>query len=284
MAAVLLTTITYGTGIEIEIYGEEVEGGVKLSVVSTGTDQNYDINGLFLDTGASGGALTYVGDRSNNMNGSDSADGTKFDGWDYAQALGSVGGNDTNWTSGSTFFSGLTLADLDGAEIGLRITSASVPGGGLKLSEIAHVPEDEPDHFPVWGSPDISHVTLYWRATETLDDSKPKPEGDGWFTVKFDYDFSDPEFSAYYTNDLDDNLDGLLDFLVERGLIQDSDKANLVGVAIKGGRSGEVWYDLDDDPLDQDSATDDIPDYPIENKELDVAYTWQATTDTWVLS
>lgn len=137
----LITTITYN-GIEIEIYAEEVVGGVKFTIDSTGLDQNYDINGLFIDVGNNGGLLTYFGSKADNLNGADSGDGTKFDGWDAGAALGSIGGNDTNFTDGTVTISGITLSQLDGAEIGLRLTSVADPtsGGSLKLAEIAELP------------------------------------------------------------------------------------------------------------------------------------------------
>ena len=48
-----------------------------------------DLNGFFIDIGNDGGAISKIAG-GNNMNGSD-ADGDKLDGFDFAQALGSVG-------------------------------------------------------------------------------------------------------------------------------------------------------------------------------------------------
>jgi hypothetical protein len=171
--------------------------------------------------------------------------------------------------------------------IGVRATSTSTEGGSIKW--VNEGPDEAPpptdDHFPAWDAPAISHITLYWRDDSVLVDDAPnasKGGPDGWFTVKFNYNFDDPEFPL--TNDLDNDLEALLNFLVGRGDITEAHKANLVGVAVKGGQSGEVWYDLDNDPNDTDTPPGDIPDYPIVSNEVDQAYDWNATTDNWVLA
>ncbi|SCY49936.1 von Willebrand factor type A domain-containing protein, partial [Legionella israelensis DSM 19235] len=129
---------------------------------------------------------------------------------------------------------------------------------------------DPPDNFEPWQSPDISHITLYWRQADDghLEDTRGNgKDPDGWFTVKIDNYRGSP--------DLDDEIGRILDFLVSEEVIEESDKDSLVGVAIKGGQQ-ELWYDYDtanSDP-NSDSHPNDIPDFPIEKNELDMTYAW----------
>ncbi|QDP72987.1 VWA domain-containing protein [Legionella israelensis] len=129
---------------------------------------------------------------------------------------------------------------------------------------------DPPDNFEPWQSPDISHITLYWRQADDghLEDTRGNgKDPDGWFTVKIDNYRGSP--------DLDDEIGRILDFLVSEEVIEESDKDNLVGVAIKGGQQ-ELWYDYDtanSDP-NSDPYPNDIPDFPIEKNELDMTYAW----------
>ncbi|QBR83915.1 VWA domain-containing protein [Legionella israelensis] len=129
---------------------------------------------------------------------------------------------------------------------------------------------DPPDNFEPWQSPDISHITLYWRQADDghLEDTRGNgKDPDGWFTVKIDNYRGSP--------DLDDEIGRILDFLVSEEVIEESDKDSLVGVAIKGGQQ-ELWYNYDtanSDP-NSDSHPNDIPDFPIEKNELDMTYAW----------
>jgi hypothetical protein len=271
------------SGVKFEIYAEEVNGQVVFTIKHI--SGNADIQGFFVDLGNDGGTMTSVGSKSNNMNGS-SNDGTKLDGWDYGTALGTVGGSDADYTTPGTeksfTIAGITsLAQLEGAQLGIRATSTGADGeGSLKLADVVELPPPPPeDNFEEWGSPDISHVTLYWHDDAVLADTKPKTV-DGWFTVKFDYAFGDPEFADVYTNDLDDNLDAFLDFLVAQGKITEAHRELLVGVAIKGGQD-EKWYSLDGDP-EPDPVPGDIPNFPIENNEVDLAYQWDGANNNWV--
>jgi hypothetical protein len=130
--------------------------------------------GVFLDTGSSGGTINWIGTKSNNMNGSD-CDGNQLDGFDYAAVLGSVGGNDADYVYGIVSFAGLTLADLDGAQIGIRATSlGETRDGSLKLTSVFrndNPPQD--DGFPTWPQ-DISNVVLYFNTT-SFSDGVDKP-------------------------------------------------------------------------------------------------------------
>ena len=237
--ATLITTITYNN-IAVQVYAEDVIGGVQFTLVSTGSDTSYDINGLFIDLGDNGGALTWVGTKSNNLNGADSGDGTQFNGFDNAAALGSVGGSDANYIGGTFTINGITLPQLDEAEIGLRMTSVADPAssGSLKLSEIAELPDEPPpvDNFPVWPQ-DISHVDFYMDQ-----------DGDGDLDV-----YVRVNTDSIVNDDLDSWYDTALNFIKSADLTGDSvggDLANatVLGVAIEGGLETKQFFALDDDP------------------------------------
>jgi hypothetical protein len=49
--------------------------------------------------------------------------GGNNDGYDHGAVLGRVGGRDADWTNGCVTISGISLADLVGADAGLRATS-----------------------------------------------------------------------------------------------------------------------------------------------------------------
>lgn len=106
-----------------------------------------DLNGFYLDLDNDGGAIRRL-DGGNNMNGSDS-DGDKLDGFDFAQVIGTVGGNDADTTSGTVTVSmsdlGITsLAELANAEVGIRATSVGEDReGSLKLAGTGEVCKDD---------------------------------------------------------------------------------------------------------------------------------------------
>lgn len=112
-----------------------------------------DLNGFYVDLDNDGGSIRKL-EGGNNMNGSDS-DGDKLDGFDWAAIIGTVGGNDADTTSGSVTVSmaelGITsLADLDGAEIGIRATSVGEDReDSLKLADTGTYCEPEEPEEPV---------------------------------------------------------------------------------------------------------------------------------------
>jgi hypothetical protein len=164
MAGVLIASFSY-EGVIVKIYAEQVGSDVKLTIDSTGSTATFDLNGLFIDYGNDGGSMTSVGSKANNMNGADSQDGTKFDGFDAGYVLGSIGGNDANVMSTQVTLAGKTLADLQGAEIGLRMQGVStLDGGSLKLGEVANIPSGgngaNTNDFPVVDN--ISFVDFYF--------------------------------------------------------------------------------------------------------------------------
>lgn len=200
-----------------------------------------DLNGFFIDIGNDGGDISKLSG-GNNMKGSDS-DGDRLDGFDFAEEIGTVGGNDEDTTSGTLTFTmaelGISsLAELADAEIGIRATSVGEDReGSLKLADTGtYCPVEPPsdDDFPEWGQ-DISHVVFVFN--QTVGDTS----GDGYYTIKVDYTDA---LVAAQGNDLDDYID---DFLF--ALINDDTNvpflepdADLMGVVIKGGLQTTEYY------------------------------------------
>jgi hypothetical protein len=147
------------------------DGSVTLTYALDEASVQADLQGMFIDFGNDGGAMTSVGSKSNNMNGSDT-DGDKLNGFDMGTVLGTVGGSDADNTAGSWTISAADLAKwgIDGleelatAEIGIRATSVGDNrDGSVKLANTGEFcPGDDggDDHFPGWSKPSISHVTF----------------------------------------------------------------------------------------------------------------------------
>lgn len=267
MALVLISTIEdSANGIILEVWAEDNgSGGVNFEIKSVGTNTaDYDLNGFFVDVGDDGGTLTSIGGKANNMIGS-SADGTKLDGFDYGAALGSVGGNDTDWNSGTFTIDGLNFEDLDGAQLGLRLTSVGPSGTSLKLVGDAEIPDEPPEesNFPELDK-DISNVVLYFQTTEG--DVKPSPDGDGYYTVKID------NVAEEASDDFDDWLADVQTYLIAND--PNVADAELVGVAIKYGSEqsggGTEFYAMDNDP-DIDTAPAGTT-FPLPGNEVDKTY------------
>lgn len=221
----------------IEIYGSESGGIVELTVkLSDDWDPNYniDLNGLFLDHKEGGNAKTIVdGEKANNLNGLTDDNGNAIL-WDWSESLGStVGGSDGNTsnTTGKAYFTG-SLADLDGATVGLRATSTGFDSAGsLKLAGEIVVPDEPPvvlNDFPTWAQ-DISHVVLYF------DQAKGDTTGDGYYTVKLD------NWPASGDDDLDNSIDDIVDWLIANDPSIDAG-SDLLGVVIKGGNEPTQYF------------------------------------------
>jgi hypothetical protein len=257
MAMVQIATIEDGaSGIKLEVWAEDNgAGGVNFEIKSVGTNTaDYDLNRFFVDVGNDGGLIQ-------DMKGS-AADGTKLDGFDYAKDLGSGGGNDANWTEGSFTIGGLTFAQLDGAQIGLRLTSVGADGeGSLKLVGDAEIPDGSggTDHFPDLDK-DISNIVLYFDTT--AGDTKPQPDGDGYYTVKVD---SVPEGAS---DDLDDWLADVQAYLVEND-VNVGANTDLLGVAIKYGTTTE-YYAMDDNPEPDPAPAGTV--FPLPGDHVDQTY------------
>jgi hypothetical protein len=260
MSQVNISTIEdVASGIKLEIWAaDNGSGGVTFEIRSVGSNTtDYDLNGFFIDVGNDGGTITSVGTKSNNMNGS-SADGIKLDGFDYASALGSVGGKDANWTSGTFTIDGLSFADLDGAQIGLRLTSVGAEGGSLKLVGDAEIPDEPVDNFPELDK-DISNIVLYFDTTSG--DVKPDG-GDGYYTVKID------NVAEAASDDLDTWIADVQAFLVAQDPNVSTD-TELLGVAIKYGTTTEYYA------MDGETTPDPAPEgttFPLPGNQVDQTY------------
>lgn len=202
-----------------------------------------DLNGFFLDIGEEGGSDFRVeGERANNMLGANN------DGYDYAVGLGSIGGNDADYRSGSIVIEGISLADLVGADAGLRATSYGQDGEGSLKLVADYTPPDEPpgDDFPPWGQ-DISNVILVFDTK--AGDTKPAPDGDGYYTVKIDT-WDDANVAP--SNDLDDSIDAILAYLIANDPNVDAD-TELLGAIIKGGTEATNFYAFGENNTDPDT-------------------------------
>lgn len=235
-------------GVVVKVFAVEVDGGVKFTFETELADgYRIDLNGFFLDIGGDGGSVRHVdGQRANNMNGGNN------NGYDHAVGLGSVGGKDADWTSGSVIIPGITLADLEGADAGLRATSYGLDGeGSLKLTADYTPPEEPPpeDHFPLWGQ-DISNVILVFKQDDG--DTRPRPDGDGYYTVKID------EWPNAADDDLDNSIADILAWLVVNDPHVDAD-SDLLGVIIKGGVQDTNFYAYGDNNTNG-TAPDPVPD------------------------
>jgi hypothetical protein len=124
-----------------------------------------------------------------------------------------------------------------GEDFALGVRATSVNGGGsIKFADTDPVYDDKDDStgqggdFPEWEQ-DVSNIILVFDQTEG--DVKPKPEVDGYYTVKIDgWDGS---------NDLDDDIGAILAYLVEKDPNIDAD-SDLLGVIIKGGTQDTNFY------------------------------------------
>lgn len=243
------------TVLEVKVFAAEAtqdgQTGLSFTFETTLADgYRVDLNGFFLDIGGDGGSRTQVnGANANNMLGGNN------DGYDYAVGLGSVGGNDADFTSGSRFIAGLSLDDLVGADAGLRATSFGLDGqGSLKLvTDYTPPPPPPGDDFPPWAQ-DISNVILVFGTTDG--DLKPKPDGDGYYTVKID------EWPGPADDDLDNSIDDILAWLVAKDPNVDAD-TELLGAIIKGGQQDTNFYAFGDNNT---NGTD--PDEPPEGLAL----------------
>lgn len=248
----LISTIPLPDGGVLSVYAEQIGADVVLTIKAEGVPEGYnlDLNGVFLDYEAGGSnKLSVDGEKANALTGT-SYDGSKIL-WDVAESLGStVGGSDgitTNLEATATL-KGLTLADIDGALIGIRATSTGLDSeGSLKLvGEVVVPPVGPPpcdgDSFPVWGQ-DISHVVLYFDTTEG------DTNGDGYYTVKID------DWDVTSENDLNAKIDDIVAWLVENDPYIHADTV-LLGAHIKGGKeelNPTTYFDIDCDPDDVDA-------------------------------
>ena len=234
-----------GGGVIVDVTAAlDADGNVVISYALADDSAPADILGVYFDWGNDGGPITGLGG-GNNMNGS-SSDGTALDGFDYAVKTGNAGLKDGATTSG-TFtipLSKLGPVMVDGvvdlqllaeSQIGIRATSTGWDQeGSVKLAALGEVcePPPPPDDFPTWAQ-DISNVIFVFN--QTLGDTKPKPDGDGYYTVKID------EWPGPADDDLDNSIDQILNYLVANDP-NISAGFDLLGVIIKGGIQPTNFY------------------------------------------
>lgn len=234
------------TGVTVNVWAQEVGGDVVLrfEIVREPGFENFriDLNGFFIDFGGDGGTVSQVGSRANNMNGGNN------NGYDVGFVLGSVGGRDADYESGTITLAGRTLAALEGADAGLRATSFGPAGeGSLKLvADYTPPPPSPRDDFPMWGQ-DISNVVLVFNTTEgdvnpvVRERGAVLSQGDGFYTVKID------NWPDSANDDLDNSIAGILAWLeandpVFQGGADNEAESLLLGVIIKGGIQDTNFY------------------------------------------
>jgi hypothetical protein len=287
MAGTATWTFTAGD-VEVKVVATIVGGEVVFNFeVVKGTA---DLNGAFFDWMGDGGSVKNVeGEKANNMNGSDS-DGNKILGFDEAVKLGSVGGNDKDYTEGEVKFD---LADIienlnlgpnatdaevlqalaENTIIGIRATSVGEDReGSLKMTATGDYDpgngDDCTDHFPDLER-DISYVNFVFKLNDDASDDAEALDrnGDGYVTVKIEI----PE--GYDATDCANNLDSwykdALAAIYEEYPVLETD-ATEVGAFIKGGNNlfeagANVWSHGSDNNIayfayDDDPGNDPLPD------------------------
>ncbi len=101
--------------------------------------------------------------------------------------------------------------------------------------------------FPTWGQ-DISHFTLVFD--QTLGDTKPRTEGDGYYTVKIDVD-------GAFNDDMDVSIASILATLATKDANVTAE-SDLLGLVIKGGLQTTQYYAYGDHNTNGDAA-DELP-------------------------
>ena len=218
-----------------------LENGVVTAKIDSEIDM--DVNALFWgDDDGTGDFEGYTKkDSSLNMNGEGSLyegeDGVEKVMWDGSDKISSPGSQDVGYIEAGgekPFALSMTPEEFNNlVYFGIRATSVGEDGeDSLKLvgkPEDCKPPEEE-DYFPKWEQ-DVSNAILVFDQTEG--DTKPKPDVDGYYTVKIDnWDGS---------NDLDDEIDDVLAWLIENDPNIDGD-SELLGVIIKGGQQDTNFY------------------------------------------
>lgn len=287
----LIGSVADGSGLLINVYGEEVDGGVHLTVkVMEGVA---DLRGFFMDVGDStegvsvdgvasrdvkigDESVTSVGSRDNNMNGT----GETFD---VGVEIGTAGIGKDDVSQASFTIDGVTLEDLDGLTFGVRATSVGEErDDAVKLlGEFDTVPEPQPEDPPVEPPADPSSE----KPTEVpADTPTPTPSIGGNFpqltdditsiVLVYETAAGDQNGDGYYTAKVDnvswvveDDLDlWLVDATnyLEANDPNVQDDTVLAGVAITHGGTTD-YYAMDGDPgADAAPATDLTPETSVE--------------------
>lgn len=286
----LIGTVADGNGLLIHVYGEEVEGGVSMTVkVMEGVA---DLRGFFMDVGDSvdgvsvdgvasqdvkigDESVTTVGTRDNNMNGT----GETFD---VGVEIGTSGYGRDDVSQANFTLEGATLEQLDGLTFGVRATSVGEDrDGGVKLLGEFDIPEPQPEEPPVEPPADPSNETPTEPPAETpvptpsiggnfpqmpdditsivlfYDTPSGDLNGDGYYAAKVD------NVSWVVEDDLDLWLIDATNYLQANDANVDDDTA-LLGVAITHGGTTE-YYAMDSNPgVDAAPTSDLTPDTSVE--------------------
>jgi hypothetical protein len=149
-AGMLIGTVTDGNGLLVHVYGEQLDGGVQMTVKIM--DGVADLRGFYMDVGDSVAgvsvegfarqdvaigdeAVTSVGAKDNNMNGT----GETFD---VGVEIGTAGYKKDDISEASFTLHGVTLDQLDGLTFGIRATSVGEDrDGAVKLLGEFDIPE-----------------------------------------------------------------------------------------------------------------------------------------------
>lgn len=279
VAGALIGSVADGNGLLINVYAEETESGVHLTVkVVEGVA---DLRGFFMDVGDStegvsvdgvasqdvkigDESVTSVGTRDNNMTGT----GETFD---VGIEIGTAGTGRDDVSQASFTIDGVTLADLDGLTFGVRATSVGEDrDDAVKLLGEFDIPEPAPEEPPADPSSetptevpadtpvptpsiggnfpqlpdDITSIVLVYET------SAGDLNGDGYYTAKVD------NVAWVVEDDLDLWLLDATSYLQANDPYVEDDTV-LAGVAITHGGTTD-YYAMDDDPGADAAPTADL--------------------------
>jgi len=264
-AGEVIGTVSDGNGLLVNVYGEQNDGAVTLTVkVMEGVA---DLRGFFMDVGDSTAgvsaedvaqqdlkigdeSVTSVGARDNNMTGT----GEKFD---VGVEIGTAGIGKDDISQASFKLDGVTLEQLDGLTFGVRATSVGDDrSDGVKLVGEFDIPEPQPPAVPPPSaegdfpqlSNDITSIVLLYNTTSG------DITGDGFYAAKVD------NVSWVVEDDLDAWLVDATNYLqandpnVPQG-------TELLGVAITHGDASTTsteYYAMDGNPGEDTAPTTNL--------------------------
>lgn len=289
VAGTLIGCVDDGNGLLINVYGEETETGVSMTVkVMEGVA---DLRGFFMDVGnttsgvcvegverqdyAIGNeSVTSVGSRDNNMNGT----GETFD---VGIEIGTSGYGRDDVSQAHFTLEGVTLEQLDGLTFGVRATSVGEDrDDAVKLLGEFNIPEPEVAEPPVEQPPVAEQPPVVTAPPEPpAVTPAPTPSIGGNFpqmpdditsiTLFYNTPAGDITGDSLYAAKVEnvswiveDDLD--LWLLDATGYLQKNDpnvddSTQLLGVAITHGADGATeYYAMDDNPGSDTAPTADL--------------------------
>jgi hypothetical protein len=272
-AGKVIGTVNDGHGLLMNIYAEEIDGGLKITLdVAQG---QADLRGFFMDVGDSVAGVSVedlcrrdfkirdegvvkVGAKDNNMKGT----GEKFD---VGVEFGTPGKGKDDISQASFKLMGVTLEQLDDLQFGVRATSVGeCRNDGVKLVGTFEIPdgggnggggEEGPwtgDDFENWPAENIDFVTFYF-------DRDQNSTTDELYMVRI-ANFApsdDPDVLNWYSNDLDDNArsyngvnepmdKAMLSYIIENSDVVTAD-TKVLGAALtgEGAAPRQAFYEMD---------------------------------------